>query len=221
MCRLISLSNVKKRYPRADYYVLDGLSLNVDEGETVAVVGKSGCGKSTLLNLLALFDSFDEGEYSFDGKKIETYKNKPRFRNENLGFVFQSYNLIKEFTVQENILMPKEYSNKKSENFNEYFEYLSSVLGIGELLNRQSNTLSGGQQQRVAIARALINQPKVIFADEPTGNTDPETRDVIIDLFRKTNKEFGIAFVVVTHDREVANKMDTVYAMNDGRLLLC
>ena len=222
MSIIIELKNVDKIYTGAvDTQVLFDINLSFDSGSCNAIVGESGSGKSTLLNIMGTLDKPTRGEVIIDGIKIgDMDKNElAELRNETIGFVFQFHYLLPEFTAIENVLIPYLIKHSRAsmqiiEKANELFE----MLGITKWKNSPVTKMSGGQQQRTAIARALINNPKILIADEPTGNLDSETTNKMCDSFREINQRFGTTFIVVTHDRAVAAKTDRIIEIRDGRI---
>ncbi|MFC1917581.1 ABC transporter ATP-binding protein [Chloroflexota bacterium] len=222
MSNIIELKNVNKIYTGAlDTQVLFDINLSFDSNSCNAIVGESGSGKSTLLNIMGTLDKPTNGEVIIDGIKTGAMdKNKlAELRNETIGFVFQFHYLLPEFTAIENVLIPYWIKNRGTSNeimkkANELFE----MLGITKWKNSPVTKMSGGQQQRTAIARALINNPKILIADEPTGNLDTETTNRICGSFREINQRFGTTFIVVTHNREVAEKTDRIIEIKDGRI---
>ncbi|MFC2072593.1 ABC transporter ATP-binding protein [Chloroflexota bacterium] len=222
MSNIIELKNVDKIYTGAvDTQVLFDINLSFDSNSCNAIVGESGSGKSTLLNIMGTLDKPTRGEVFINGIKIgDMDKNKlAELRNESIGFVFQFHYLLPEFTAIENVLIPYWIKNRVAskeimEKANELFE----MLGITQWKNSLVTKMSGGQQQRTAIARALINNPKILIADEPTGNLDSETTNKICGSFREINQRFGTTFIVVTHDRQVAEKTDRIIEIRDGKI---
>ena len=201
-------------------HALRGVSLEVQQGEFVAVMGPSGSGKSTLLHLLGLVDLPDEGEIYLDGAATSHLSDDEltRLRREKLGFIFQSFELIPTLSAQENILLPADIAGRKAEALPRLKE-LTQQLGIADRLGHRPNELSGGQRQRVAIARALINDPVLILADEPTGNLDTQTGTEVLELLQTGVKSEGWTVVMVTHDRNAAAFADRIIYLQDGRLL--
>ena len=207
----IQLSHLQKSYLRP---VLTDINLTVTNESYVTIVGKSGSGKSTLLNILGLVEGYDAGEYWFNGRLIRNFVDYSRLRLENIGFIFQSYNLIPTLSCKENILLPTLYNRKnKLESIDEFVD----LLDIGRLLDQKVTTLSGGEKQRVAIARALILDPCFILADEPTGNLDPKNREIIFRLLRREHEK-GRGIILITHDSDAAKEGKTVYTLADGQL---
>ena len=205
------LSHIQKSYTRP---VLTDVNLEVNNDSYVTVVGKSGSGKSTLLNILGMVEGYDGGEYILNGTKIRNYMDYARLRLENIGFIFQSYNLIPTLSCKENIMLPTMYNRRnKVQNFEELVE----LLDIGPLLSQRVATLSGGEKQRVAIARALILDPCLILADEPTGNLDPKNRDLIMGLLRREHEK-GRGVILITHDMQIAQEAKTIYLLENGML---
>lgn len=207
----LELKHIQKSYLRP---VLSDVNLDVTNDSYVTIVGKSGSGKSTMLNILGLVEGYDRGEYWFNGKLIRNGIDYSRLRLENIGFIFQSYNLIPTLSCKENILLPTLYNRRNQEqNFDEMVE----LLDLGPLLSQRVTTLSGGEKQRVAIARSLILDPCLILADEPTGNLDPKNRDIIMNLLRHEHEK-GRGIILITHDMEIARQADTVYLLEGGKL---
>lgn len=223
MSSIIELKKVSKVYSGAvETQVLFDMDLTFERGSCSALVGESGSGKSTLLNVLGTLDKPSSGEVIINGMRVDIMgKNKlAELRNETIGFVFQFHYLLPEFTALENVLIPYLIKRRKprreiSRRADELFE----VMGISKWKNSPVTKLSGGQQQRVAIARALINNPDIILADEPTGNLDSDTTDKICNIFREINQKYGTTFIVVTHDRRVAEHTDRIIEIKDGRIV--
>lgn len=207
----LELKHIQKSYLRP---VLSDVNLDVTNDSYVTIVGKSGSGKSTMLNILGLVEGYDRGEYWFNGKLIRNGIDYSRLRLENIGFIFQSYNLIPTLSCKENILLPTLYNRHNQE---QSFEELVELLDLGPLLSQRVTTLSGGEKQRVAIARSLILDPCLILADEPTGNLDPKNRDIIMNLLRHEHEK-GRGIILITHDMEIAKQADTVYLLDGGKL---
>ncbi len=201
------------------FHVLKDISMHVEEGEFVSIMGKSGCGKSTLLYILSTMDTDYEGDLFLDGQKLSGLNGEElaAIRNEKIGFVFQFHYLLAEFTVLENVMLPAKKLGKKSEKeiLVDAMDTLR-LLGIEEQAHKKASMISGGQKQRVAIARALINHPKIIMGDEPTGNLDSKNADNVFNIFKKLSDERGLSFLVVTHDEDFAKKTDRIISMGDG-----
>lgn len=207
----LSLRHLQKSYARP---VLRDINLDVTNDSYVTIVGRSGSGKSTMLNILGLVEGYDGGEYHFNGTLIRNGIDYAQLRLENIGFIFQSYNLIPTLSCKENILLPTLYNKR---NAVQDFDELVALLDLEPLLSQRVTTLSGGEKQRVAIARSLTLDPCLILADEPTGNLDPRNRDLIMDLLRREHEK-GRGIILITHDMEVARSADTVYMLRDGAL---
>ena len=216
----ISLENVKKIYIQGEDEVraLDGINVEIEKGEFIAILGPSGSGKSTLLNVLGGLDVPSSGELYVDGKKISTLKENQlaQYRRKTIGFVFQSFNLLPALTVEENIVMPILMEQKKINK--QLVEELMKVLGIENLGKRMPSQISGGQQQRVAIARALANDPQVILADEPTGNLDTEISQKVVALLADTCKKYQKTLIMITHNEEIAGYADRIIRIKDGKI---
>jgi putative ABC transport system ATP-binding protein len=198
-------------------HVLKGIDLEIKQGEFVSIMGSSGSGKSTLLNILGILDNYDQGEYHLDGKLIQNMseRNAAKYRNETLGFIFQSFNLISFKNAMENVALPLYYQGVSRRKRNALaLEYLDK-LGLKPWAEHMPNELSGGQKQRVAIARALISQPKVILADEPTGALDTQTSYEVMDILKEINKD-GISIIIVTHEHDIAAMTDKIIKLKDG-----
>jgi lipoprotein-releasing system ATP-binding protein len=198
------------------------VSFGVCEAEFAAIIGQSGSGKSTLLNLLGLLDSPSEGTVHYHGQDVAALEKSARasLRNEMVGFIFQFHYLLPEFSVYDNVTMPALIGKRMSSSeVKSAAEENLRMLGLEGLGHKNANALSGGQKQRVAIARALMNKPSVILADEPTGNLDTVNTDLVYDLFRQINKETGTAFLIVTHDRSIAERTDRILEISDGKLV--
>jgi putative ABC transport system ATP-binding protein len=206
---MIKIRNLTHYYNKD--LALDNINLEIEKGEFVAIIGESGSGKSTLLSVLSTLLKPSEGNIVYEGTNYKEIKNIDNFRRENIGFIFQFHYLINYLSVKENINLANEKASKE-----EIFDLLNS-LGIENLIDKYPNEISGGQRQRVAIARALINSPKVIFADEPTGNLDSKNSLNVFDLFSTLAKK-GTTIIVATHDKELALKADITYKVKDGKL---
>jgi ABC-type lipoprotein export system ATPase subunit len=219
---LIRLDNITKTYHlgELDVPVLKGISLEIKRGELVALMGASGSGKSTLMNILGCLDRPTSGGYWLDGKEISQLSSDARamVRNQKIGFVFQSFNLLPRTSAIDNVMMPLNYTAahlSESEGRSRASAMLHRV-GLGDRMHHEPSQLSGGQQQRVAIARSLVNNPPLLFADEPTGNLDSKTSDEVLKMFQRINKEEGITIILVTHDANVAEHANRVIWIKDG-----
>jgi lipoprotein-releasing system ATP-binding protein len=219
---LLTVNDLSKSYREStgNLEVLKGVNLQVEAGEMIAITGESGSGKSTLLHLLGMLDKADDGEILyFDKLKKATDKDINEFRNKNIGFVFQFHYLLEDFTAEENIAMPMFLASR---NFGKSIKEARILLKSFDLFDRREhypNQLSGGEQQRVAVARALINKPQIVFADEPTGNLDARHSDELVELLVGLNKANEQTFVLVTHNKEIAAKMQRRYHLQDGVII--
>lgn len=209
----------KKRNKGVVVHALNGISLDIDEGELVAIMGPSGSGKSTLLNMLGLLDEPTTGQIFIKGKNITAIKRRelPTIRSRELGFVFQSFNLITTLTALENVMLPLRYASVSLKQRKQMAKQALEQVGLGNRLHHKPNELSGGQQQRVAIARSIVNHPSIIFADELTGELDSKMTVEIMDLVVKLNKA-GQTFIIVTHNPEVAKRTKRILFMKDGKI---
>ncbi len=221
---LIKLDDIHKTYFMGDIAlpVLKNITLSIDRGEMVALTGASGSGKSTLMNILGCLDRPTSGEYWLDGQEISKLDNDGRadVRNKKIGFVFQNFNLLPRTTALENVIMPLGYTAahlSQKQMVERGVEMLTKV-GLSDRMDHEPSRLSGGQQQRVAIARALVNTPKILFADEPTGNLDSKMSDEIMRLFREINEKEGVTIVLVTHEMDVAMCAKRVIKLIDGEI---
>jgi ABC-type lipoprotein export system ATPase subunit len=219
---LIRLNNITKTYHlgELDVPVLKGVSLRVDHGELVALMGASGSGKSTLMNILGCLDRPTDGEYWLDGKEVSRFSTDQRamLRNSKIGFVFQNFNLLPRTSALKQVMMPLSYSSENlsdRESRKRATELLERV-GLGDRMDHEPSQLSGGQQQRVAIARALVNRPSLLFADEPTGNLDSRTSEEVLQMFQRLNEQEGITIILVTHDANVAKHAKRRIHIRDG-----
>jgi ABC-type lipoprotein export system ATPase subunit len=220
----IELRNVVKEFRMGDsvLQVLHGITLSVARGEMLALMGSSGSGKTTLMNILGCLDHLTSGEYWLDGQNVSLLSSEERaaLRNEKIGFVFQSYNLLPRTNAVENVILPCYYSRHRAsaKEERERAEQLLIRLGLKERLHHEPSKLSGGQQQRVAIARALMCRPKLLFADEPTGNLDSHATEEVLELFQQLHTDDGITVVLVTHEADVAAHARRVVRIRDGKI---
>jgi putative ABC transport system ATP-binding protein len=216
---LIETKRVKKYYTLGNVKIkaLDGVSIKIMQGDFTAIIGKSGSGKSTLMHLIGLLDTPSHGQILLKGKDISnlTETEQARLRNKEIGFVFQSFNLLERTTSLKNVMLPLEYSKGSKSDHKKKAEDMLNLVGLSDRINNKSNELSGGQKQRVAIARALVNDPSIILADEPTGNLDSKTGDDIEKLFIKLNK-MGKTVILVTHDEDLAKIAKKRIELRDG-----
>ena len=224
MANVVELRDVDKIYRGVvDTQVLFGINLSFDAGSFSAIVGESGSGKSTLLNIIGTLDKASNGELSIAGNTTN-YLSKDQLaelRNRTIGFVFQFHYLLPEFTALENVLMPHLIGRKDpARSIAERADDLFDILGISRVKNNPANKMSGGEQQRTAIARALINNPKIVLADEPTGNLDSGNTATIYRIFREINEKYGTTFLIVTHDRRIAEETDRIIEIKDGRIVV-
>lgn len=218
---ILRTEGLKKYYGKDENLVraLDGVNLEINKGEFVAIVGTSGSGKSTLLHMLGGLDRPSEGKVIVDDKDIFSMNDDELtiFRRRNIGFVFQSYNLVPILNVYENIVLPIELDGNKVDE--RYVNTIIETLGLGDKINRLPNKLSGGQQQRVAIARALATKPSILFADEPTGNLDSKTEQEVLGLLKVTSKKFNQTIVMITHNEQIAQMADRIIRIEDGKIV--
>ncbi|MCD6528599.1 ABC transporter ATP-binding protein [bacterium] len=219
---MIEVENLKKIYltGNVETPALRGVSFKIKRGEFVAIMGPSGSGKSTLLHIMSFLDRPTSGVYKFEGKSIDdlTDEELARIRNKRMGFIFQSYNLLPRTTVFENVRLPLIYSGLKREIEEELTKKAIEEVGISHRINFYPNQLSGGEQQRVAIARALVNNPSVIFADEPTGNLDSKSGKIIMELLQELNDK-GHTIVLVTHEKYTAEHAKRIIRLRDGKII--
>ena len=222
MANIITLNNINKIYGNMfKTQVLHNVNLSFEEGTFNSIIGASGSGKSTLLNIMGTLDKPTSGEVYINSKRTDILKKNElaELRNEFIGFIFQFHYLLPEFTALENILMPyKIKSSKVPKEIIERAEELIDLVGLSKVKNNLAVNMSGGQQQRTAIARALINNPKIILADEPTGNLDSESTENIYKIMRDINKRFNTTFIIITHDNRIAKKTDRIIEVKDGRV---
>ncbi len=216
---MIEVKNIRKSYGTLE--VLKGINLNISKGEIVSIVGASGAGKTTLLQILGTLDNADSGQLFINNTEVSSLKGKKiaKFRNQNIGFVFQFHHLLPEFTALENVCIPYYISNGNKKEAEAKAMKILEILGVAARANHKPNELSGGEQQRVAVARALINDPAIVLADEPSGNLDSATANNLHQLFFKLRDEFNQTFVIVTHNEELAAMADRKIVMRDGNII--
>ncbi|MBB6460484.1 ABC transporter ATP-binding protein [Flammeovirga kamogawensis] len=217
---MITLQNISKVFKTdaIETWALENISLTIDKGEFISIMGPSGCGKSTLLSIMGLLDLPSEGTISINGNNPLTLKDKQlaKFRNEHLGFVFQSFHLINDLSVRDNVAMPLLYRKVSSKETKQRVEAALEKVGLTHRMDHKPSQLSGGQRQRVAIARAIVGNPSIIFADEPTGNLDSVMGDEVMQMLLKLNEE-GATIIMVTHDEQQAKLTDRIIRVFDGR----
>ncbi len=221
---MIECRNLTKTYKNSnnETQALKGVSFTIKDGEFVSIMGPSGSGKSTLMHILGALDSPSTGEYLLDGKSVSKYTDDElaRIRREKIGFVFQSFNLLPRTSVFRNVMLPLLYEETPKGEREERVKKSLEAVGLPEdRWEHRSNQLSGGQIQRVAIARALVNDPSLVLADEPTGNLDTKTGELVLSTFEKLNREFGHTIILITHEREVAEHADRILFIRDGLLV--
>jgi len=216
---LLTAHNIHKSYGSVN--VLRGVNLSIQQGEIISIVGSSGAGKSTLLHIIGTLDRADQGRVTINDQEVDRLADKKlaRFRNANIGFVFQFHHLLPEFTAEENVSMPAMISDASFRDVNKKAGRLLDLLGMSDRFDHKPAQLSGGEQQRVAVARALINDPGLILADEPSGNLDSETSEELHRLFFQLRDELGQTFVIVTHNRDLARMADRMLTMRDGEFV--
>ncbi|MCC4783170.1 ABC transporter ATP-binding protein [Vibrio lentus] len=219
---LVELSNIGKHYSNGDTEIraLDGVDLSIEKGEFLSILGPSGSGKSTLMNMLGCLDKPTEGEYQLDGKNVAALSanDLAAIRNQKIGFVFQSFNLLEYVSALDNVALPLVYSGIKAKERRKRAAALLEQVGLGDRLDHKPNQLSGGQKQRVAIARALVNDPQIILADEPTGALDSKSGAEIEALFNQLHAE-GRTLIIVTHDNSLAERTKRIVTIKDGKVL--
>lgn len=217
---LITLTEIKKDYVLSEdltINVLKGVNLEIKKGDFTAITGKSGSGKSTLMNIIGLLDIPTAGKYILNGTNVSLMEEDElaRIRNKEIGFIFQSFNLLPRLNALENVILPSIYAGMKEEERKKRAKEILESVGLGEKINNRPNQLSGGQQQRVAIARSLMNNPNLILADEPTGNLDTKSGNDIMDILKNLNKE-GKTIVLITHEADIANQAKKIVHMDEG-----
>lgn len=224
MKNILELKKVNKIYGTyIKNHVLHDIDLDFEEGSFNSIIGQSGSGKSTLLNIIGTLDKPTSGDVLIDGKNVNgmSANQLSDYRNRTIGFVFQFHYLLPEFTALENVLMPYRIMNGTVNNeIIDKAKESMKLVGLEDVMDNPSTKMSGGQQQRTAIARALINEPKMILADEPTGNLDTDTTESVYEMLRRINEQFGTTFIVITHDRRIAEKTDRIIEIKDGRINL-
>jgi putative ABC transport system ATP-binding protein len=217
---ILQTTDLKKYYSTEPNITkaLDGVTLSIEEGEFVAIVGTSGSGKSTLLNMMGGLDTPTSGSIQVKGKELSEFKDEQLtiFRRRNIGFIFQNYNLVPVLNVYENIVLPVELDGNKVDK--KFMKEVVQMLGLEDKLNNMPNNLSGGQQQRVAIARALVSKPAIVLADEPTGNLDSRTSSDVLGLLKVTSQKFHQTIVMITHNNEIAQLAGRIIRIEDGRI---
>ena len=216
---MLTGKDIYKRYGTVE--VLKGVDIEIKKGEIASIVGSSGAGKSTLLHILGTLDAADRGSVNLNGAEISSLNGKKLadFRNKNIGFIFQFHHLLPEFTALENVCIPGWLAARKKKEVEEKARELLRILGLNQRLDNKPNQMSGGEQQRVAVARALINNPSIVFADEPTGNLDSANAKELHQLFFDLRNKFNQTFLIVTHNEELAQLSDRVLHMKDGKIV--
>jgi lipoprotein-releasing system ATP-binding protein len=218
---IIEIRNLSKVYPGGvEVRALDGIDLDIQRGEFLSIIGPSGSGKSTLLHMIGILDTPTSGTITIDGRVVTDMSEKERSkaRNEILGFVFQYHHLLPDFTALENVMMPLLIAGTNKKNAREVASGILTDVGLAERMDHLPSQLSGGQAQRVSVARALANNPGIVIGDEPTGNLDTKSSDMIYDLLRELNHEKGQTFILVTHDEKMAKKTDRIIRLVDGKI---
>lgn len=220
---MIKLTNINKYYRQGDhrFHVLHDINLSVDQGELVAIIGESGSGKSTLINIIGFLDDDFSGTYFYEDHPIHDYTRKQfsHLRNQNVGFVFQNFKLIREATVAENVALPLLYAGKRRREIGDQVTAVLDQVGLHGYEDQLPQNMSGGQQQRVSIARAIVGHPHFLIADEPTGALDTETSQEIMNLFKRLNRDEGTTIIMVTHAPHVAAQCERVVKIIDGRVV--
>lgn len=222
--KLIFMRGIVKTYNQGkdtELTVLHGIDFDTNHGEFVSIVGPSGCGKSTLMNLIGMLDKPTHGGYAFNGQDVfqKVDNELAAYRSENIGFIFQNFNLVGRIDALQNVAMPMMYAGVGKREREERAAELLELVGMGDRLNHAPNELSGGQKQRVAIARSLANDPDLLLADEPTGALDSQTGRMVMDLFHQLNQDYGKAIVFITHNPDLAQETGRIVEMKDGRII--
>jgi len=217
---MIKLKNISKSY--GVQKILDNISLDVKQGEFISIIGPSGAGKTTLLNIIGTIEDFSASkktELTLNDIDIQNLTDNEisEFRNKNIGFIFQFHQLLPELNLEENIFLPSLIGKYSKSEYLKKVKDLAKLLGIEKLLKKYPDSISGGERQRVAVARSLINGPKILLADEPTGNLDSKNEKIIMDLFKKLNKELGLTIILVTHNKDFAKISNKCYTLKDGK----
>jgi len=222
MENILELQNINKIYgTTVKTQVLSDISVAFEKGSFNSIIGQSGSGKSTLLNIMGTLDTPTSGDLKIKGISTAglSQRKLAKLRNRHIGFVFQFHYLLPEFTAFENVLMPYRISGRHVDSStSEKARELMSIMGLQKVVNNKATEMSGGQQQRTAIARALLNSPEIILADEPTGNLDSSSTESVYDLMRDINKKYGTTFIIITHDRRIAEKADRILEITDGKI---
>lgn len=217
---MIKLNNISKSY--GSQKILDNISFDVKKGDFISIIGPSGAGKTTLLNIIGTIEEFsasDKTELTLNDIDIHNLNDNEisEFRNKNIGFIFQFHQLLPELNLEENIFLPSLIGKYSKSEYLKKVKDLAKLLRIEKLLKKYPDTISGGERQRVAVARSLINGPKILLADEPTGNLDSKNEQIIMDLFKKLNKELGLTIILVTHNKDFAKISNKCYTLKDGK----
>lgn len=221
---VIRMENIIKRYYEGkpnELQILNGINLEVNEGEFVSIVGESGSGKSTMMNIIGVLDRQSEGNYFLEGRDVNLLSDDERstIRNNRIGFVFQNFNLLPRANALKNVMVPLMYNPKRPKNGQEKAMEMLKMVGMEDRASHRPNELSGGQKQRVAIARAMINDPAIILADEPTGALDSKTGHLVMDLFHRLHEEQGKTIVLITHSKELAQETQRIITLSDGNIV--
>ena len=221
---VMRMENIIKRYYEGkpnELQILNGINLEVNEGEFVSIVGESGSGKSTMMNIIGVLDRQSEGKYFLEGKDVNLMSDDERsaIRNNRIGFVFQNFNLLPRANALKNVMVPLMYNPNRQKNRQEKAMEMLRMVGMEDRATHRPNELSGGQKQRVAIARAMINDPAIILADEPTGALDSKTGHMVMDLFHRLHEEQGKTIVLITHSKELAQETQRIITLSDGNIV--